>query len=169
MLDGLILGRVALWSGFLILPGIFSDRSSWVNNRFKAPSSIIDAGLYNAVATISGIAALIALAVALNTRPRVVIPVLSLLPAIAVFGLSIYVSGISVWARLQGEIWFYGAWSFAGDYEGYVAHPARGPFIFTFLAVLGAMATLGLALTWLWGDREEQRAMREPISARRAL
>jgi hypothetical protein len=140
-----------------------------VDNRFKAPSSITDAGLYNFAVTASGIVALIALAVALNTRPRVVIPVLSLLPALAAFGLSIYVAGLSVWARLQGEIWFYGSWSFAGDFEGYDAHPARGPFIFTFLAILGTAATLGLALMWLSGDRDQQRVASEAVSTRRTL
>lgn len=158
MLDELILGRIALWCGFLMLPGFFSDRSSWVDNRFKAPSSITDAGLYNAVATVSGIVALVALAVALNTRPRVVIPVLGLLLAMAAFGLSIYVSGMGVWARLQGEIWLYGSWSFAGGFEGYVAHPARGLFFFTFLAVLGAMAALGLGCCWLHDARLARRA-----------
>jgi hypothetical protein len=100
---------------------------------------------------------LVTLAIALNTRPRVVIPVLSLLPAIAAFALSIFVFRHGVWASLQGEIWVYAAWSFAGDWgEEWVAYPARGSFIVTFLAVLGAVSTLGLALTWLFGVRVQR-------------
>ena len=172
MVSELILGRIALWCGFLMLFGIFSDRTSWVRYRFQEGHQ----HRYrrrdpNVVTSASGVVALIALAIALNTRPRVVIPVLSLLPAIAAFGLSTFVSGLGVWARLQGEIWLYGAWSFAGDQgaEQWIAHPARGTFIFTFLAVLGALATLSLALTWLFGDSEQQRAASEAVSARRAL
>lgn len=122
MVNECILGRIALWCGFLMLPGFFSDRSSWVRDRFKAPDTVTDAGIYNVVASASGGVALIALAIALSTRPRVVIPVLSLVPAIAAFGLSIFVSGLGVWARLQGEIWFYGA---------------------------GALATRGLFISWI--------------------
>lgn len=170
MLDELILGRIALWSGFLMLSGVVSDSSSWVLTTRNTINTIIDAKMYNAVASVSGVAALVSLAIALNTRPRLVIPVRSLLPAIAAFGLSVFVFGVGVWARLQGEIWFYGSWSFAGDRgEEWVAHPARDPFIFTFLAVLGALATLGLASTWLLGGREQQRVASELISAQRAL
>ena len=96
MLDELILGRIALWSGFLMLFGVLSDRSSWVRDSVKSPSSTTDAAIYNVIASASGVVALIALAIALNTRPRVVIPVLSLLPAVAAFGLSLYVSGLGV-------------------------------------------------------------------------
>lgn len=168
MRDDLILGRIALWCGFLMLFGILSDRSSWVQGGFKSQSITTDAAGYNIVATFSGIIALVALAIALNTRPRVVIPVLGLLPALAAFVLSIYVSGLSVWARLQGEIWFYGTGSFAEDVgKNEIAYPARGVFIFTFLAVLGALATLGLALTWVFRDREQQRAAVDDVCARR--
>ncbi len=167
--DGLILGRIALWSGFLMLFGVVSDRSSWVTYT-KTTSSVTDAGIYNVIASASGVVALIALAIALNTRPRVVIPVLSLLPAIAAFGLSTYVSGLSVWARLQGEIWFYGTWSFAGEVgKNEIAYPSRGVFIFALLALLGALATLGLAWTWLFGGREQLRAGFDDVHARCAL
>lgn len=170
MLDDLIMGRIALSSGFLLLFGVLSDRSSWVRESVKSPSSTTDAGIYNVIASASGLVALIALAIALNTRPRGVIPVLSLLPALAAFGVSLYVSGLGVWARLHGEIWLYGAGSFAGDWgEKYIAHPARGPFIFAFLALLGVLATLGLALTWLFGDREQQRAAIDNVRVRRTL
>lgn len=169
-MDERILGRIALWSGFLMLFGVLSDRSSWVQGGFKSQSITTDAAGYNIVATLSGVIALVALAIALNTRPRAVIPVLSLLPALAAFVLSIYVSGLSVWARLQGEIWFYGTWSFAEDVgKKEIAYPARGPFIFPFLAVLGALATLGLALIWLFGNREQQCAAVDDVHARCAL
>lgn len=170
MPDDLILGRIAIWSGFLMLFGVLSDRSSWVTYAKNTSSSVTDAGIYNVIASASGVVALIALAIALNTRPRVVIPVLSLVPVLAAFGLSTYVSGLSVWARLQGEIWFYGAWSFAGEVgKKEVAYPSRGVFIFAFLALLGTLATLGLALTWLFGDREQQRAAIDEIRARRTF
>lgn len=150
MLNDHILGRIALWCGVLMLFGFFSDRSSWKRDSFKTPDTTTDAAIYNIVASFSGVVALIALAVALNTRPRVVLSVLSLLPALTAFGLSIFVSGLGVWARLQGEIWLYAAGEFAGDLgENWVAHPARGPFLFSFLAVIGALATLGLMLVWL--------------------
>lgn len=166
MLNDLVLGRIALWSGGLMLFGVVSDRSSWARASFKSPDTTTDAAVYNIVASGSGVVALIALAVALNTRPRVVLPILSLLPALAAFGLSIFVSGLGVWARLQGEIWLYAAGAFAGDLgEEWVAHPARGPFLFTFLAALGALATLGLMLAWL---RDAHRARggpsRTPVS-----
>lgn len=170
MPDELILRRIALWSGFLMLFGVLSDRSSWVRDSVKSPSSVTDAGIYNVIASASGVVALIALAIAINTRPRVVIPVLGLVPALAVFGLSTYVSGLSVWARLQGEIWFYGTWSFAGDVgKKMIAYPSRGVFIFTFLAILGVVATLGMALTWLFGNHDQQRAAIDDVHARRTL
>ena len=156
MLHDLMLGRVALWCGFLMLFGFFGDRSSWVRATNKTVNTVTDAAIYNAVATASGGVALPALAVALNTRPRDVIPVVCLLAAIAAFGLSIFVSGLRVWARLQGEVWFYGTGALASDNgDKWVAHPARGPFVSAFMALLGELATLGLVITWV---REAHRS-----------
>lgn len=159
MASELMLGRIALWCGFLMMFGVFSDSSSWVRATRNTINTITDAKMYNVIASVSGV-------VALTTCPRIVIPVLSLVPAFAAIGLSIFVFGHGVWARLQGEIWLYADWRFAGDQgAGWVAYPARGTFIFALLAVLGALATLGLPSTWLLCDRVESAV----VSARRAL
>jgi hypothetical protein len=145
-----VLRRVALGCAVFMLFGPLGGRTTWVKVHGNG-SSITDAGIYNAVAVISGVVALAALAVALHLRPRLVLPVFGILVAIAAFALTIYVSGMFVWARLQGELWFYGAASFAGDMGGkWTVRPAWGPPFFALAALIGALASLALAVTWLW-------------------
>lgn len=46
MLNDLMLGCVALWCGFLMLFGFFSDRSSWVRATNKTVNTMTDAAIY---------------------------------------------------------------------------------------------------------------------------
>jgi hypothetical protein len=76
--------------------------------------------------------------------------VLGAFVAIAAFAFTAYVSGIYVWARLQGEIWVYGGWSISeGMGREWTVHPAWGPPFFTATAIMGAICTLSLAVGWL--------------------
>ncbi|MCC7023158.1 MAG: hypothetical protein IT338_10030 [Thermomicrobiales bacterium] len=146
-----ILRRVALGCAIFMLFGPLGGRTMWVKAN---GSSTTDAGFYNAAAVFSGVVALLALTVALNMRPRVVVPALTALAAAAAFGLSVYVSGLYVWARWQGEIWFYGAGWFAEDPgPKWMVSLPWGPPYFALAALAGALASLALAVTWLWRPR----------------
>lgn len=107
MLTETLLCRVALACAFLMLLGPVADRTMWVNKRGFAGT--IDAAGYNMAALLSGIVAICALAFADWARPRAVVPMLlGVAGAIAAFGLTVWVSGVAVLARVQGEVWFYG-------------------------------------------------------------
>jgi hypothetical protein len=154
-----ILRRTALICAVLMLLGVMSDRTTWVRLNRRG-QTITDGAAYNLVAFLTGIVVLISLAFALNTRSHPGIRVLSLVVAILAFGISVFVSGLGVWARLQGEIWAYGVDAFAKDLgPKWAVYPASGPFIFTSVAVLGAVATIGLGLSWL---REARRPRKAP-------
>lgn len=133
-----------------MLFGPFGGRTMWMKGNGR--NVITDAAGYNAVAVLSGVLALAALAVALNTRSRVVVPALAALVAVSAFGLSVYVSGLYVWARWQGEIWFYGAGWFAGD-QGptWTVSLPWGPSYFALAAFVGALASLALTISWMRG------------------
>lgn len=147
-----ILRRVALGCAFFMLFGPLGGRTMWIKGNGR--NVVTDAAGYNAVAVLSGTLALLALAVALNMRPRVVVPALTALAAAAAFGLSVYVSGLYVWARWQGEIWFYGAGWFAEDPgPKWMVSLPWGPPYFALAALVGALASLALAVTWLWRPR----------------
>ncbi len=112
--------------------------------------NMVDAAAYNMATLLSGIVALGALVFADWARPRVVPMLLGVAGAIAAFGLTAFVSGIFVLARLQEEVWFYGAGSYAGDPgRKQTIVPADGPYFFAIAALVGAIATLGLAIIWL--------------------
>lgn len=155
-----ILRRIALSSAALMLFGLMGDRTTWVKLSGRG-QSMTDGAIYNSVAFLSGIVALIALALALRFRPRLVVPVAGVLLAVAAFGFSLFVSGLGVWARVQGEIWAYSPGTFAEDLgPKWVVYPAVGPFVFSFLATVGALATLGLGVTWLRDARYSRLALR---------
>lgn len=160
-----ILRRIAVTCAVLLLFGFAGDRTTWVLKRGAATEGAV----YNLATTFCGIIALTGLAVALNTRPRRLIPLLGLLATIGAFCLTILVAGVSVWALMQGEVWFYGAASQytspLGDFAGEAfasaesVFPAQAPYVFTAAAIVGAVATLGLALLWLVNDRHEREAV----------
>ena len=66
-----------------------------------------------------------------------------------------------VWAAMQGKTWYYGGAAAAhwlGDFADdmgskWTVHPAQGPFIFAPIAIIGALAALGLCLVWLLQTR----------------
>lgn len=144
-----ILRRVAITCAILMLFGVMGDRTTWIRlNRHG--QTITDGAGYNLFASLAGIVVLISLATALNTRPRPGIPLMSLLVTFAAFGFSAFYSGAGVWARLQGEVWAYGVDAFAKDLgPKWAVYPANGPYVFTSIAILGALVTIGLGTTWL--------------------
>jgi hypothetical protein len=157
-----MLRRAGVTCAVLMLFGVMSDRTTWVRLNGRG-QTITDGAVYNLIASLSGIIVLIALAVALHMRPRLVIPALSLLLAVAAFGLSAFVSGLGVWARSQGKVWAYGVDAFADDRgPKWVVYPADGPYIFTFLATLGFVATAGMGIIWLRSAREDRSSCLEP-------
>jgi hypothetical protein len=159
-----ILRRVALGCAIFMLFGALGGRTTWTT--LNGRNTVTDAGFYNAAAVFSGVVALLALAVALNVRPRVVVPAAAALAAAAAFGLSVYGSGLYVWARWQGEIWFYGAGWFAEDPgPKWTVSLPWGPPYFALAALVGALASLALTVTWLW----RPRAAPDGVSGSRAL
>lgn len=141
-----ILRWVAIGCAIVLLFGPLGGRTTWVGGHTIAT----DAGIYNVVALLCGVVALAALGVAFWARPRVVLPVLGALVAVAAFGFTAYVSGVYVWARLQGEVWIYAGWSISeGTGRNETIHPAWGPPFFALAALIGALATLVLAFGWL--------------------
>lgn len=146
--DKLVL--IAFGCAVFLLFGIVSDRTSVSYGRSGRSSSMTDAAGYNMAATFSGIVAITGLAIALWTRPRLVLPILGAAVAIAAFGLSVFASGIYWLGRLQGEVYFYGTGNFLEKGGRGTVHPAVGPPFFATAAVIGALATLALMIMWLW-------------------
>lgn len=157
-----ILRRIAVTCAALLLFGIAGDRTTWVWRK----QTVTEGAVYNLVTTFCGIIALLGLLIALNSGARLVIPLLAFLATIGAFGLTSLVAGVSVWARMHGKVWFYGAASQdtspLGDFAGNTfasarsVTPAQAPWFFTAVAVAGVVATLGLCLIWLAGDRNER-------------
>jgi hypothetical protein len=161
-----VLGLVPLGCAIFLLFGPVADRTSWTSGS----TTITDAAAYNVAALFSGVLALAALGVAFWARPRVILPVLSAAVAIAAFGLTAYVAGIYWLARLQGEVLDYGAggtkekvYPASGQPffpqrgtliteiggEQWRVYPAAGPPFFATAAIIGAVSTLVLAISWL--------------------
>jgi hypothetical protein len=145
----IVLRRVAIGCAVFLLFGPLGGRTMWVGGHTTAT----DAAGYNMVALLCGVVVLAALAVALWMRERQTraLPALGALVAVAAFGLTAYVSGIYVWARLQGQVWGYAGWSISEGMVGRneTVYPASGPPFFTLAALIGAVATLALAVGWL--------------------
>jgi hypothetical protein len=138
--------RVAIGCAIFLLFGPLGGRTMWVQGRTTAT----DAAGYNVVALLSGVVVLAALGVALWARPRVVLPLLGALVAVAAFVLTAYVCGVDVWARLQGQVWVYASWSISeGTGRNSTVYPAWGPPFFALAALIGATASLVLAISWL--------------------
>lgn len=157
-----ILRRTAITCAALMLCGMLGDRTTWIKVGGRG-QSMTDGAVYNSIASLSSIIALIALTIALKTRPRLVISLFGVLVATAAFGLSIVVSGLGVWVRAQGKIWAYSGGMFAEDMgTKWRVYPADGPYVFTFLATLGALASLGLSNTWLRDTQVTHGTRREP-------
>ncbi|MGH2618713.1 MAG: hypothetical protein ACRDJC_26085, partial [Thermomicrobiales bacterium] len=94
----IVLRRVAIGCAIFMLFGPVGGRTTWVQGRTIAT----DAAVYNVAALLAGV---VALAVAFWARPHLVLPMLGTLVAIAAFGLTAYVSGVYVWAGMQGQVW----------------------------------------------------------------
>ncbi len=138
--------RVAFACAIFLLFGPVGGRTTWVRGHTTAT----DAAGFNVVALLSGVVAIAALACALGARPRVVLPVLGAVVAIASFGLTAYVSGVYVWARMQGQVWSFAGWNMSeGMGRKWTLYPAPGPPFFTLAALVGVAATLALAIGWL--------------------
>jgi hypothetical protein len=161
-----VLRRATIGCAIIMLFGPLEGRTTWVTVNGR--NAVTDAGIYNVVAVASGVLALAALAVALNTRPRVTVPALAAIAAAGAIGLSVYVSGLYVWARWQGEIWFYGAGWFAGE-QGpkWTVSLPWGPPYFALAALIGAMASLVLAISWLrqpaGASKHRRRSEEKPL------
>jgi len=139
--------RVAIGCAIFLLLGPLGGRTTW--EEVRGTSSATDAGAYNAVAVFSGVVALAALGSALWARPRPVLPLLGAAAAVAAFGLTAYAAGVFVVARLQGGIWVYACWCFERLHDGWTVTPAPGPPFFALAALVGAIASLALAVSWL--------------------
>lgn len=143
-----ILRRLAIGCAVFMLFGPLGGRTMRVG-----PHQVgTDAGIYNVVAVFSGIVVLAFLAFALWARERDwrALPALSALISSAAFALSVFASGVFVWARWRGEVWSYAGWSFTGGPgRNETLHLPWGPPFFTLAAFVGAVTCLGLAITWL--------------------
>ena len=137
--------RVAIGCAIVMLFGPLGGRTM----RVAGNSVGTDAAGYNAVAVLSGVVVLAALGFAFWAGPRLIHPLLGAAVAGAAFGLSVYVSGVGVVARLRGGVWSYAGWSFERVDPGETVYPAPGPPFFALVALIGAVATLALAIAWL--------------------
>lgn len=77
------------------------------------------------------------------------LPLLGTLIAAAAFVLAAVVTGLDVWARLQGQVWTYAAMTMKPPDLGWTGYPAVGPPIFMTIDAIGTIASLGLALEWV--------------------
>ena len=148
MRDDYTLRWVAMCCAIFLLLGPVGGRTTWVSRTTTAT----DAAGYNAVAVFSGVVALATLYLAGWARSRLIplaLPVLGAVAALAAFALTVVVAGVYVVARLQGGIWVYAGWTFERLGEGTTVYPAPGPPFFAFAALVGAVASLALAITWL--------------------
>lgn len=166
-----VLWRVALGCSFLMLLGPMADRTTYAKRSGFV--FITDAAGYNIVALLSGVVALGALGFAAWARPRVFLTALALAGAVAAFGLTVFMSGLAVSARFQGEVWFYGTDSYATDAaemgRRVTIDAADGPYFFVAAALLGAIATLGLGVMWLRQSRSERPSAEAPVMSAEAL
>lgn len=159
-----VLRRIAVACAVLLLFGFAGDRTTWIWRK----QTVTEGAVYNLATTFCGIVALIGLAIALNAGTRRVVPLLAFLAAIGAFSLTALIAGVSVWALMHGEVWFYGAASqhtsplgaFAGNTfaSAKSVFPAQAPYVFTAVAIAGAVATLGLVLLRLAGYWAARRA-----------
>ncbi len=141
-----VLRRIAVGCAIVLLFAPLGGRTTWVKGHVTAT----DAAGYIIVAILSGVVALAALALAFRSRPRLVLPVLGTLTAISAFGLTVVAAGVDVVARWQGQVWIYAGWSIAEDMgRKWTVYPAWGPPFFTLAALIGAAASLVLAISWL--------------------
>lgn len=143
-----VLGWIAVVCAIYLPFGPVSDRTHCT----RGDGSTIDAGIYSMAALFSGVVALVAFAVSAWWNRRVVLVVLGAAIAIAAFARTVYVCGIYVLARLQGEVYFYGTGGYWGDGSRRF-YPAIGPFFFGTAALVGAIATLVVAVRWVWQAR----------------
>jgi hypothetical protein len=58
-------------------------------------------------------------------------------------------SGVSVVARLRGQVYFYGIGEFTDIGRNETVYPAPGPPFFALAAFVGFLASLALTITWL--------------------
>lgn len=139
--------RFAIGCAILLLFAPLGGRTVW--EPIRGSGSATDAGGYNAIAVFSGVVVLAALGFARWGRPRLVLPLVGAAVATVAFGLTLYATGVYVVARLQGGIWIYACWCFEELSSSTTVTPAPGPPIFALVALVGAVATLALAIAWL--------------------
>jgi hypothetical protein len=143
-----VLRWVAIGCAVFLLFGPVGGRTSVKDGG----TTMTVAAAYNMAALFSGTVALVALGGALRARPRLILPLLGAVVAIAAFGLTAFVAGIDGLARTRGEVYLYGVSEFTR--VNAKIHPSVGPPFFTLAAVIGAMATLALAVSWLRQPRD---------------
>jgi hypothetical protein len=143
----IVLRWVAFGCAVFLLFGPFADRTGWGRNQ----PTVFDSAGHNFVALFSGIVAIAGLLVALWALPRVVLPLLGAAAAVAAFGLTAYVSGTYWLALSRGEALIEGTYVMP---ERLTVFPASGPPFFATAAVIGATATLALAVSWLRQPRD---------------
>lgn len=141
-----VLRWIAIVCGGLLLLAPLGGRTTWEATRGR--SFATDAGGYNAIAVVSGMMVLVALLVATGeSRPRW----LALPGALVVFGafvLTVYATGVFVAARWRGEVWVYACWCAQPLPADAIVTPAPGPPVFLVVALIGAIAALGLTVRW---------------------
>lgn len=149
--------RAAVVCAVLLLLGPFGGRTTW--EAVQGSSAATDAGGYNAIVVAAGVAALIALGFAHWARPGRVLSLLGMATAVTAFGLGVYATAVFVVARWQGGIWVYACWCYAAVSPGWTVTPAPGPPIFMVVALVGAIASVVLAVSWMRQPKSEAVAL----------
>lgn len=133
---------IAVGCAALLLFGLVSDRTSWVGGG----GVTTDSAGYNWATLFAGIVALVALASSFWAWPRLPYALLGAAVAFGAFGAAAYVCG-SYWLALaRGDARLDGI---ATMPEHWRVYPATGPIFFTTAALVGALAALLLAASWL--------------------
>lgn len=136
------LGWVAFGCSAFLLIAIVARRTSWVDETGRGSTTLIDSGGWNIVVTLCGAVALVALAAGVLSRR---LEVASALVAAFAFAFAAYVAGSYWLALLRGEVLLEGRSALGPEWSVY---PSSAPPVFALAALLGAMASLALAVCW---------------------
>jgi hypothetical protein len=130
---------VALGCAIFLLFGPLGGRTMLVDGK----TTITDSAVYNIVAVLSGIVAIVGLAIADRSRPRAILVALGAAIAISAFGFTAYVAGMFSLPLFRGEVMVDGGSIITDSLE---VHPAYGPPFLALAALFGAGSTAVLAI-----------------------
>lgn len=134
--------QLALIGAVLLLFAPLTPRTTWTYDGPKPrgnPATIRDSAGWEWVAPLAGIVAIVALALAVVSRHRIVVPS---------FGAAVAAVAFAVAALAAGDSWLALSRGAAARAE-FAAHPAPGPPYFTVIAITASALAVLLTVSWL--------------------